>query len=429
MAELTIAAQGSAAERVRAEVERALTDQHVNLASQAGRDQAETAIEEALRAYQAEALASGNGDGAVAPELLERIRRELRDDLIGLGATLQRMLSDPDAQEWSINSPTRVFRDNGERIERVTEIVFPDDRAVRNLIERALEGVEGKRLDRITPIIEARLPDGSRLTAAIPPVSSNGHVICNIRLHRLKANTLAELVALEMLSQQAADFLAACVRARKNIVVSGPAGAGKTTLLNALGQAIPGSQRVVVCEAGAELKLPELLHNCVGYEARPESPDGLAAIDLRQLVATALRATPSRLIVGEVRGPEALAMYWAFASGHAGMTSVHGETCDHALRNLSRFALTAGYQITTEQALDWLREVHIVVHCTRPAVYENGEEYFLPRRVEEIVEVQGVEGTRLTLNPLFDGVGPNLRWNGSSPRYLDQLERAGFTPQ
>ena len=421
----------SPAERVRADVERALTEEHVNLASPAGRAQAEAAIEEALRAYQADTLAHSNGDGNAdaSPELLERIRRELHDDLIGLGATLQRMLSDPDAQEWTINSPTRVFRDNGERIERITEIVFQDDRAVRSLIERALEGVEGKRLDRITPIIEARLPDGSRLTAAIPPVSSNGHLICNIRLHRLKANTLAELVALHMLSQQAADFLAACVRARKNIVVSGPAGSGKTTLLNALGQAIPGSQRVVVCEAGAELKLPELLHNCVGYEARPESPDGLTAIDLRQLVATALRATPSRLIVGEVRGPEALALCWAFASGHAGMTSVHGETYDHALRNLARFALTAGLGISTEQALDWLREVHLVVHCNRPVTFEEDEEHFLPRRVEEIVEVQGVEGTRLTLNPLFDGTGPDLQWLGSGPRYLDQLHHAGFHPE
>src|SRR5579859_5331444 len=184
------------------------------------------------------------------------------------------MLSDPEAQEWMINGPRRIFRDNGRQIERVTGIGFADDRELRAFLERLLEQVEGKRLDRITPLIEARLPDGSRLTAAIPPISSNGHVIFTIRRFRLKANTLAELVPLGMLSQQAADFLAACVRARKNIVVCGPVSSGKTTLLNALGGAIPGSERVVVCETGAELRLPDVLHNCVAYEARPDSADG-----------------------------------------------------------------------------------------------------------------------------------------------------------
>src|SRR6059058_6706554 len=145
------------------------------------------------------------------------------------------MLADEDAQEWMVNAPRRIFRDTGERIERVTDLAFHDDRQVRAFLDRLLEQVEGKRLDRITPRIEARLPDGSRLTAAIPPVSSNGHVIFTIRRFRLRANTLAELVPLGMLSQQAADFLAACVHARKNIVVAGPVSSGKTTLLNALG--------------------------------------------------------------------------------------------------------------------------------------------------------------------------------------------------
>ena len=326
---------------------------------------------------------------------------------------------------WSTGR-RRIFKDTGERIERVTDIALPDDRAALRILERLLEHVEGKRLDRITPLIEARLPDGSRLTAAIPPISSNGHVIFAIRRFRLKANTLTELVPLGMLSQQAADFLAACVRARKNIVVAGPVSSGKTTLLNALGGAIPGSERVVVCETGAELRLPDVLHNCVAYESRPESPDGLPGVSLEQLVSSALRLNPSRIIVGECRGPETMAMLWAFATGHAGMTSVHGETANHALGNLARFALTAGPHITTEQALDWLREIDIVIHCTRPSTYENGEQRFLPRQVDEIVEVQGVEGNRLTANPLFEGTGANLTWLAAGPRFLTQLEHAGF---
>ena len=234
MAELTAAA----GERVRAHVEGALTAKQVNLASPEGRAQAEALIEEALTAYQADALTS-NGDGSRTQ--LEQIRRELRDDLLGLGRIAERMLADETAQEWMVNGPRRIFKDTGDRIERVTDVALSDDRAALRILERLLEHVEGKRLDRITPLIEARLPDGSRLTAAIPPVSSNGHVIFTIRRFRLRANTLAELVELGTLSQQAADFVAACVRARKNIVVAGPVSSGKTTLLNALGGAIPGS--------------------------------------------------------------------------------------------------------------------------------------------------------------------------------------------
>jgi pilus assembly protein CpaF len=411
-------------QRIRARVEGALATEEINLNNEAGRARAQELIEQVLRDHDAEAL---NGQAVeLAPSERERIARALREDLVGLGAIAERMLSDPVAQEWMVNAPTRVFRDNGERIERVPDLVFTDDRQVRAFLERLLEQVEGKRLDRITPRVEARLPDGSRLTAAIPPVSSNGHVICTIRRFRLRAGTLDELVTLDFLSKEAADFLAACVRAGKNLVVCGRVSSGKTTLLNALGKAIPASERTVVCESSAELQLPGLLANCVGYEARAASPDGLPAVTLEDLVSDALRMNPDRIMVGECRGPETMAMLWAFATGHAGMTSVHGESSEHALRNLVRFALTSGARIEAEQALDWLREIDVVVHCDRPRSFDDGERRFLPRRIDEIVEVQGVEGTRLTLNPLFDGAGPDLRWLGGGPVFLDQLERAGL---
>ena len=411
-------------ELVRVRVERALAAEEVNLASEQGRARAQTLIEEVLRAYEADAL---NGqERELNADERDQLARELRDDLIGLGAIAERMLADPFAQEWMINGPKRVFRDTGERIERVPELVFDDDRQVRAFVERLLEQVEGKRLDRITPRVEARLPDGSRLTAAIPPVSSNGCTICTIRRFRLAAGTLDELVKLSFLSGQAAEFLAACVRAGKNIVVSGRVSSGKTTLLNALGRAIHGTERVVVCESSAELQLPRLLPNCVGYEARPASVDGLPAVMLDALVSDALRMNPDRILVGECRGPETMAMLWSFATGHAGMTSVHGESADHALRNLVRFALTSGARIEAEQALDWVRDVDLVVHCDRPRSFGVGERRFLPRRIDEIVEVAGVEGRRLTLNPLFEGAGSDLRWLGSGPAYLDELEQAGF---
>jgi pilus assembly protein CpaF len=414
----------SGPDAIRRRVERQLADEDVNLASAEGRERTAALIERVVEDYRAEAL-SGKVD-QLDEEQYDELARELRDDLIGMGALAEQMLSDPDAQEWMVNSPTRVYRDDGQRIARVTGLVFADDAKVRQFLDRLLEKVEGKRLDRLTPRVEARLPDGSRLTAAIPPVSSNGYTICSIRRFRLAAGTLDELVDLEFMSRSAADFLAASVRAGKNIVVCGRVSSGKTTLLNALGGAISGAERIVVCESSAELQLPAALANCVGYEARPGSADGLQPITLEDLVSDALRMNPDRIIVGECRGPETMAMLWALATGHAGMTSVHGESAAHALTNLARFALTARVNIDTEQALDWLREIDIVVHCDRPRSFADGERRFLPRRIDQIVEVTGVEGNRLTLNPLFDGAGAALRWLSTGPSFLDDLSAAGF---
>jgi len=412
------------ADTVRERVERQLAAEEVNLATEPGRERAQALIDEVLADYRAELL-SGTGP-AMSDTERDDVARALRDDLIGLGERAEQMLSDERAQEWMVNGPTRVFRDDGERIERVTGITFDGDRHVRQFLDRLLEQVEGKRLDRLTPRVEARLPDGSRLTAAIPPISSNGYTICSIRRFRLAAGTMQELVDLDFLSQPAADFLAACVRAGRNIVVCGRVSSGKTTLLNALGGAISGAERVVVCESSAELHLPQLLPNCIGYEARAGSADGLQPIILEDLVADALRMNPDRIIVGECRGPETMAMLWALATGHAGMTSVHGESAEHALTNLARFALTSAANVTGEQALDWLREIDVVVHCDRPRSFANGERRFLPRRIDQIVEITGIEGRRLTLNPLFDGAGASLRWTQTGPAFLDDLTTAGF---
>jgi pilus assembly protein CpaF len=417
---------GEALEAVRLSVEHSLAAEQVDFASQEGRERTQEIIAAAIDAYHARALNNG-GDGQLSDAERDLLAQALRDDFIGLGTLAERMLADAVAQEWMINGPKVVFRDDGERIERVTDVLFSDDRQVQALIERLLERAEGKRFDRLTPMVEARLPDGSRLTAAMPPVSSNGQTICTIRRFRLAANTLEELTELAFLSEQAAEFLAAVVRAGKNIVVAGPVSAGKTTLLNALGRAIPSTERVVTCESSAELKLTEVLPNCVGYEARPGTIDGLPAITLEKLVAEALRMNPRRIIVGECRGPETMAMLWALATGHAGMTSVHGESAEHALNNLVRFALTSGENIESDQAREWLREIDIVIHCDRPRSHGPGNQHFLPRRIDQIVEVQGVEGHNMTLNPLFTGTGSDLTWTRTaSPTLQRDLERIGY---
>lgn len=412
------------AEAIRRQVEQALEREQVDLTRHDGRERTLRIIEQAISEQHANAL--NDGDGALSAQQRTELAGSLRDDLIGLGAIAERMLTDETAQEWMVNSPKRIFRDTGQRIERVPDLSFADDQQVRAFLERLLEQTEGKRLDRITPRIEARLPDGSRLTAAIPPISSNGHVICSIRRFTLAAETLDELVAppLQFLSGEAADFLSACVRASKNILVSGRVSSGKTTLLNSLGRAIPGGERVVLCESSAELRLPTVLPNCIGYEARPASTDGLTEITLENLVADALRSNPDRIIIGECRGPETMAMLWAIATGHAGMTSVHGESAEHALTNLARFALISATNIQSEQALQWLREINVVIHCDRPRSHQTAER--LPRRIDEIVEVTGVEGSKLTLNPLFSGSGSELHWNGSGPAFLADLEEVGY---
>lgn len=409
-------------EAIRHKVEQSLDAEQVDLTRAEGRERTLQIIEQTINDHHAAALNGGNGP--LSAQQRDDLAQALRDDLIGLGAIAERMLSDQSANEWMINSPKRVFRDRGDRIERVPDLRFSDDRQVLAFLERLLEKTEGRRLDRLTPRIEARLPDGSRLTAAIPPISSNGHVICSIRRFRLAAETLNELVALKFLSEQAADFLGACVRSDKNIVVAGRVSSGKTTLLNALGGAIPGSERVVVCESSAELHLPTSLPNCIGLEARPTSSDGLTEITLEHLISDALRQNPDRIIVGECRGPETMAMLWGIASGHAGMTSVHGETAEHGLGNLARFALTSRANIQSDQVLQWLRDIDIVVHCDRPRARGGSER--LPRHVDEIVEVAGIEGSRLTLAPLFDGAGADLRWTGNGPVFLADLEKAGF---
>ena len=311
--------------RIRARVENALAAEEINLNSEQGRARAQELIDEALRYDEAEAL-SGQAPSSLPGARPDR--RGLRNDLVGLGAIAERMLADPlraGVDDRTARRASSATRASGSSASPTSS--SKDDRQVRAFLERLLEQVEGKRLDRITPRVEARLPDGSRLTAAIPPVSSNGHhdlhdpPLPPRRRHARRARRVSAF-----LSEQAAAFLTACVRAGKNIVVCGRVSSGKTTLLNALGRAFPATSGWSSASPRPSSSCRACSRTASATRRAPRALDGLPAVTLEDLVSDALRMNPDRIIVGECRGAETMAMLWAFATGHAGMTSVHGES-------------------------------------------------------------------------------------------------------
>ncbi|MDQ7844799.1 MAG: ATPase, T2SS/T4P/T4SS family, partial [Armatimonadota bacterium] len=245
----------------------------------------------------------------------ERLARRILDEILGLGP-LQPLLDDPSVEEIIANGPHRVFAIEGGQ-KRLTDVFFEDDEELLRLVRRAI-GRLGRRLDETSPMVDARLPDGSRLNAVIPPLTSRWtHV--TIRKFLLRARTLDDLVTLGTLTNEAASFLEAAVQSGLNILISGGTGSGKTTCLNALGASIAGAhERVVTIEETAELQLESMLPDCVGLQARLPNVEGAGAVSIRSLAKNALRMRPTRIIVGEVRGAEALDMLSAMNSGHEG---------------------------------------------------------------------------------------------------------------
>ncbi|MDO8612829.1 MAG: ATPase, T2SS/T4P/T4SS family, partial [Dehalococcoidia bacterium] len=235
----------------------------------------------------------------------EGLAQRILDDILGLGP-LQPLLDDSAVEEIIVNGPHRVFAIEGGR-KHLTDVLFEDDEELLRLVRRAVGGL-GRRLDETSPMVDARLPDGSRLNAVIPPLTSRWtHV--TIRKFLLRARTLDDLVALGTLTTEAAAFLEASVQAGLNVLISGGTGSGKTTCLNALGASIAGAhERVVTIEETAELQLESMLPDCVGLQSRMPNVEGAGAVSIRSLVKNARRMRPTRIIVGEVRGAEALDM-------------------------------------------------------------------------------------------------------------------------
>ena len=347
----------------------------------------------------------------------ERLTRRILDDLLGLGP-LQPLLDDPSVEEIIVNGPQRVFAISSGR-KNLSDIVFESDEQLLGLLRRAV-GPLGRRLDETSPMVDARLRDGSRLNAVIPPLVQGG-THATIRKFLLRARTLADLVALEVLTPEAAGLLEAAVRSGLNMLIAGGTGSGKTTCLNALGTSVSGlSERVVTIEETQELQLGPVLPDCVALQARPANVEGAGGIPIRALVKNALRMRPTRIVVGEVRGAEALDMLTAMNSGHQGsMCTIHANGPREALTKLRTYALMAEDALPARAVTEMIAEaIELVVHLR---MEPSGR-----RRVSSIYEVTGLEGDAVSGSELFALEGGRLAWTGIRPRRHARLEASGY---
>ena len=302
-------------------------------------------------------------------------------DTVGLGP-LEDLLADPSVEEVMVNGPDEVYVERAGRIERV-DVRFPDEEELRNAIERILAPL-GRRIDELSPMVDARLADGSRVNVVIPPLAVDGPAL-SIRRFGASRPGARELVERGSLSASQCELLGQAVADRRSILVSGGTGAGKTTLLNALSGFIDSGERIVTIEDAAELRLQQ--RHVVRLESRPASVEGKGEVTVRDLLRNALRMRPDRIVIGEVRGPEALDLLTALNTGHEGaLSTLHANSAADALSRLETLALMAGVGLPHEAIAEQVqRGVDLVVHVERRP---DGS-----RRVAEIAEVVRVAGT------------------------------------
>ncbi|MFN2593745.1 MAG: CpaF family protein [Actinomycetota bacterium] len=358
--------------------------------------------------------ANSNLETVPQPER-ERFQRRLFDLFFRLGP-LQPHLDDESVEEVTVNSPGVGFVVRASGVKERIDPGFVSEEEVRTFISRVVAR-SGRRIDDASPSVDVRLSDGARLHAMLPPVSR--HVSVTIRRHRLIAERLDELVQLGTITGEAAEFLESAVKHRINILVSGGTASGKTTTLNALGRVVPENERIVTVEETCELRLADLLADCVALEARPSNAEGVGEVSIRDLVRHALRMRPNRIIVGEVRGAEALDMISAMNSGHEGsMGTIHANNARYALNKLRLYLLMAREDIPSEVAAEMIAEtVQIVVHLQLDA---SGH-----RMVSQIAEVAGLDGGNVLINDVFRLDGSQLVRTGVRPRWEEarvQLE-------
>jgi pilus assembly protein CpaF len=367
----------------------------------------------------------GDGKIPLSAAEKEKVESDLLDEVFGLGP-LEALLRDAKVSDILVNSKNLVYVERGGILQK-TDVVFRDDRHLLQIIDRIVSRV-GRRVDESSPMVDARLPDGSRVNAIIPPLALDGPAL-SIRRFGTGPLTAHALVELKSASREILDLLSAAVRARISILISGGTGAGKTTFLNMLSQYIPPNERLVTIEDAAELQLAQ--ENLVRLETRPPNVEGQGAIRQRQLLINSLRMRPDRIIIGEVRGDEAFDMLQAMNTGHEGsMTTIHANSPRDALSRLENMVAMTGMNLPERSVRQQIAAaLTIVVQCSR---LSDGT-----RKVVSVSEITGMEENVLSMHEIFSfvrkGIGPNgrvvgaFRPTGIRPRFLERLRVAGVT--
>lgn len=364
-----------------------------------------------------------NHEAAFSQKLRGQLIQDVVDEVVGFGP-LQSLLDDPTINEVMVNGPRQVYIERRGQME-LSDRIFLDDAHVQRIIERIVAPL-GRRIDEGSPLVDARLPDGSRVNAVIPPICLQGPSI-TIRKFSKKPLTVQTLASYGSLTQPMADFLQGCVEARLNILVSGGTGSGKTTTLNALSGFIPHRERIVTIEDAAELQLQQ--PHIVSLETRPANLEGKGEISIRTLVKNSLRMRPERIVVGECRGGEALDMLQAMNTGHDGsMSTLHANTPRDTIARLETLVLMSGTELPARAIREQIAAaVHLIVQQAR---LQDGS-----RRITHITEVQGMEGENVVLQDIFvfkqhgissEGkvIGEHV-CTGLRPRCLETLQHHG----
>jgi pilus assembly protein CpaF len=353
--------------------------------------------------------------------------REIADDILGYGP-LEPLLRDDSVTEVMVNNADNIYIERAGKIERANTN-FVDDAHLLRIIDKIVSQV-GRRVDEASPMVDARLPDGSRVNAIIPPLSLRGPVL-TIRKFSRDPYTMDDLINFGSISAKAAHFLAACVQGKLNMLISGGTGTGKTTTLNALSAFVPFDERIVTIEDAAELQLQQ--DHVIPLEARPPNIEGQGEIRIRELVRNALRMRPDRIIVGEVRGPETLDMLQAMNTGHEGsLTTIHANSPRDALSRLETLVLTAGVELP-------LRAIREQVASAFEVLVQIERLVDGSRRITHITEVLGMESDVITLQDIFIAKPPDedsaasgayrllgpLACTGLKPHFLEKLAANG----
>jgi pilus assembly protein CpaF len=354
-----------------------------------------------------------------------QVIQQIGDGILGLGP-LEPYVRDPEVTEIMVNGPESVYVERGGKL-HWTGARFFDEEQLRRTIDKIVARV-GRRIDEASPYVDARLPDGSRVNAVIPPLALDGPCL-TIRKFSADPYGVSDLMAFETLTPQVAELVEACVRGRLNILVSGGTGAGKTTTLNVLSSFLPDDERILTIEDAAELRLQQ--PHVVRLEYRPPNIEGKGEITVRDLVRNALRMRPDRIVVGEVRGAEALDMLQAMNTGHEGsISTIHANSPRDALSRLETVALMSGMDLTIRAVREQMASaLDLIIHQSR---MKDGT-----RRFTHVTEVVGMEGDVITLQDIFlfdfkagmDEHGRflgSLRATGLRPGFVEKLEDRGI---